>query len=94
MRVTWGTTRYVILIGPIAIKIVRTRPLWVLLKIVDYYIHGTPSPRLCEYSDSPIRSGFTHLFAGILANRHEYSSMEGISVSLPSAHPLVVSVPD
>ncbi len=72
LRLSWGTTRFVVLVGRVAIKVARPRPLWVLRRLLVYWVTGVANPRLLAYADDPLKSGFRHLFAGVVANWREY----------------------
>lgn len=72
IRISWGTTRFVVLVGTVAIKMVRPRPLWVLRRLARYLITGVAPKRLLAYADNPLESAAKHLFAGVAVNRREY----------------------
>lgn len=58
----WGTTRFVVLIGTVAIKVNRPRPIWVLRRLIQYWVTGVACSRLLAYAEDPLESGFTGIF--------------------------------
>lgn len=71
MRVSWGFTRFVVLVGDYAVKIARPRPWQVLRRLIRHAIQGNVRARLTERYGSPFVGGLRYLFLGVLANTIE-----------------------
>jgi hypothetical protein len=72
MQITCGATRWVILIGPWAVKIARIRPVQAFKRLGQYLLRGEVSNKLRKYGPRPLAGGFNYFFAGVLCNRLEY----------------------
>lgn len=72
LEIAWGATRFVILVGTVAIKIARPRPFRALRRLIKYQMSGEVRARLLTYAEDPFLAGFSYIFSGILANRNEY----------------------
>lgn len=73
IQVRWGATRFVILIGPIAIKIARVKPLRSIYKLLLHWQNGEIKKRLLDYADMPINGGFQYVLCGFISNLNEYA---------------------
>lgn len=69
---TYGTTRWVLLIGPYAIKVARFRPLRPFIKLFTALQKQEVRQSLHKHDKSMIRAALKYLFAGIYANRIEH----------------------
>ncbi len=72
IQFAWGATRFVILVGTVAIKIARPRPFRALRRLIKYQMSGEVRARLLTFAEDPFLAGFSYIFSGILANRNEY----------------------
>ena len=72
IQFAWGATRFVILVGAVAIKVARPRPFRALRRLIKYQISGEVRARLLTFAEDPFLAGFSYIFSGILANRNEY----------------------
>src|SRR3989344_3210630 len=72
IQFAWGATRFVILVGAVAIKVARPRPFRALRRLIKYQISGEVRARLLTFAEDPFLAGFSSIFSGILANRNEY----------------------
>ena len=69
----WGASRFVILVGPYAIKIARFRPFYFLWRIVYHFCMGKLMQKINQHrGDSFLKSTFRFIFMGIYANKLEY----------------------
>ncbi|MDO8728732.1 MAG: hypothetical protein Q7K26_02435 [bacterium] len=71
IQFSWGATRFVILIGTIAIKIARLRPFRGLQRLLEHWINGEVKERLLTFAENPFLAGIRYIFSGIIANRNE-----------------------
>ena len=72
MHVSWGATRFVILIGSVAIKIARPRLFRALQRLYYHQRRGEVREKLLAIANNPVVAIVKFLCAGIIANRNEY----------------------
>ena len=70
-QISWGMTRFVILVGPVAIKIARFRLLWIPRRFLHFVKSQEISTKIAYQTRNP-RLAFNNVFAGLIANRSEY----------------------
>lgn len=68
----FGSTRFVILCGPFAIKIARFRPIRAIIRLWQLLKTREVKRELQKYHKQPVLGGFAYLMAGVIANRTEY----------------------
>ena len=71
LQCSWGVTRFVILIGPVAIKIARFRLTWIPKRLFHFIKRREVGTKIAYQARNP-RLALNNIFAGILANRTEY----------------------
>jgi hypothetical protein len=71
MRFAYGWTRFVILVGPVAIKIVRLRPLLCIFRLFQRTFQGSLKVRLKKFHANPILGALRYFFEGMSANLSE-----------------------
>ena len=72
MRCSWGGTRFVVLIGPLAIKFARIRPFRAICQLVRHSTRkGEVARRLRKWSKSPMMGVIRYLSMGIISNHQE-----------------------
>lgn len=69
---SWGATRFVILIGTIAIKIARPRPFRALSRLLEHWVNGEVRIRLLTFAENPYLAIIRYIFSGIIANHNEH----------------------
>lgn len=72
MRFSWGATRFVILVGSIAIKLPRLRLIWALMRLMQYGSKGKVRSRLRTYGRNTVHGGVRYILSGWVANWQEY----------------------
>jgi len=72
LQFSWGTTRFVILVGTVAIKFARLRPFRALYRLAKHQMNGEVRVKLVKFDGRPFIGGIKYIFAGIIANRNEY----------------------
>lgn len=72
LQFSWGATRFVVLVGAVAIKIARPRPFRALRRLIKYQMSGEVRARLLTFAEDPFLAGISYIFGGVLANRNEY----------------------
>lgn len=72
LQFSWGTTRFVVLVGPIAIKIARIRPLRMVQRFIKHQINGEVKAKMCHFSENPFIAAVKYVFAGPFVNWSEY----------------------
>ncbi len=72
MRITFGSTRMVILTDAYAIKIARFRLVRPILQLIRHLINGEVKTRLQKFDKDPVTGGFKYLLAGVRANQTEW----------------------
>lgn len=72
MRFSWGATRFVVLVGPWAIKIARFRPFRMVGRCITHLLHGEAREKIAPFSTNPFVAAFKYVFSGPLVNWSEY----------------------
>ena len=70
-HISWGMTRFVILVGPVAIKIARFRIMWIPKRFLHFVKSREVGTKIAYQARNP-RLAFNNIFAGLIANRNEY----------------------
>lgn len=68
---SWGATRFVILIGPFAVKVARIRGFWAVRRFFTHMRNGEVHDKLRKFDANPTRAGCKYLFAGVVSNLRE-----------------------
>ncbi len=71
MTYSWGMTRFVILVGPWAVKIARFRFYWIFKRLIRHSRDGDLKAKVTLQYRYP-RLPLQNIFAGVLANRTEW----------------------
>ena len=71
-KIRWGTTRFVILVGPFAIKIARLRLLFYFCRLLLHMWNGEVKVRLAKRDTNTVKSGLKYLSSGVRANLNEW----------------------
>lgn len=72
MRCSSGTTRFVILIGPIAIKFAKIHVLRSIYRLFCYSATGVASERLQKHAQNPFIAGLKYFFDSLITNWNEW----------------------
>lgn len=72
MAFAYGTTRFVICVGPFAIKVARVKFLYWLGRFFHWRKNGGVLVKLASTSTTKRASALRHLFAGVTANLEEW----------------------
>lgn len=72
MYFSYGSTRFVILIGGIVIKIARLRPIWPFYRFIHYKRRKVVRSRLRRHHDDLRLAVIRYFLSGIIANLNEY----------------------
>lgn len=68
----FGATRFVVLVGNIAIKFPRPRPLYVLIRFARHVRNKEVKKRLLGHGQTPTIGAMRYLFGGIVTNWNEH----------------------
>ena len=68
----FGATRFVVLVGKVALKFPRVRPLHSLLRLFCHMRNKEVSKKLQSHGQTPIVGGLRYVFGGIVANWNEH----------------------
>lgn len=71
LRFSWGATRFVVLVGTVAIKFARPRPFRALRRLIKYQVSGRVREKLLTYAEEPFLAGISYILSGVLANWNE-----------------------
>src|SRR3989344_1991017 len=71
IEVAWGTTRVVVLVGNVVIKIARFRVLWIPGRLCFHLKNGGVRARIKRQIRNPAIAA-RNIFAGVCANWNEY----------------------
>ena len=72
MRIDWGTSRFVVLIGPVALKFARFRLTWIIVRFCQHLKRGQVGSKLHHQAKNP-QLATNNIFVGLLANKREYA---------------------
>ncbi len=74
INVAWGTTRFVVLLGPYAFKFARFRFVHACIRLINRAFSGTVTKRLHDYDrKSSLCGGFKYLMYGVYSNLNEFT---------------------
>ena len=71
LRCSWGMTRFVVLIGPVAIKFARFRVMWIAKRLFHHMRNREVRTKVRYQLANPTLAT-NNIFAGFYANRLEY----------------------
>lgn len=72
LRFSWGTTRLVVLVGPVVIKVARIRLFRMIRRLVEHWVNCKVRVRLHAFAENPFIAGLKYICAGTIANWSEY----------------------
>lgn len=70
LQFSWGATRFVVLVGPLAIKFARFRVLWMAKRLFHHMKTGEVKVKFRHQVENPVLAT-SNIFAGVIANRIE-----------------------
>ncbi len=72
MRFAFGGSRFVVLIGPYAIKFARLRLIRAAYRLLFHLLHRQAFAKLRSFGTTVTHGGVRYLLSGVIANRHEF----------------------
>ncbi|OGG85480.1 hypothetical protein A2392_03270 [Candidatus Kaiserbacteria bacterium RIFOXYB1_FULL_46_14] len=72
IKILWGGTRFVFLVGDCAYKLARVRIARAILQLIRHTVTGHVRERLDRFGRSPHNAIYNYFLAGVIANREEY----------------------